>query len=56
MSDDLAFTPALELAERIRNKEVSSLELVDLYLERIERIDPELNAYVTVDEIGRAHV
>lgn len=52
MSDDLAFTPALELAERIRNKEVSSLELVDLYLERIERIDPELNAYVTVDADG----
>lgn len=52
MSDDLAFTPALELAERLRNKDVSSLELVDLYLDRIERIDPELNSYVTVDADG----
>ncbi|MDE3023952.1 MAG: amidase [Acidobacteriota bacterium] len=52
MSDDLAFTPALELAELIRNRDVSSLELVDLYLDRIERIDPGLNAYVTVDPDG----
>jgi amidase len=49
MSDDVAFTPALELAERLRARDVSSVELVELYLERIQRIDPELNAYVTVD-------
>jgi amidase len=49
---DLAFAPALELAERIRTREVSSVELVELYLERIERIDPVLNAYVTVDADG----
>jgi amidase len=49
MSDDVAFTPALELAEHLRAREVSSVELVELYLERIQRIDPELNAYVTVD-------
>lgn len=52
MSDDLAFTPALELAERIRGRELSSVELVELFLERIERIDPQLNAYVTVDAEG----
>lgn len=52
MTDELAFTPALELAERVRTRDVSSAELVDLYLERIERIDPELNAYVTVDADG----
>jgi amidase len=33
-------------------REVSSAELVDLYLERIERFDPELNSYVTVDADG----
>jgi len=49
---DLAFAPALELAERIRAREVSSVELVELYLERIDRIDPVLNAYVTVDADG----
>jgi amidase len=46
---ELAFATALELAAAIRAREVSPLELVDLYLERIERIDPQLNAYVTVD-------
>jgi len=49
---ELAFAPALELAERIRTREVSPLELVELYLDRIERLDPELNAYVTVDAEG----
>jgi amidase len=52
VSDELAFAPALELAERIRARELSSAELVDLYLDRIARIDPELNAYVTVDADG----
>jgi Asp-tRNA(Asn)/Glu-tRNA(Gln) amidotransferase A subunit family amidase len=52
VSDDLAFAPALELAARIRAREVSSVELVELFLDRIERIDPELNAYVTVDAEG----
>jgi amidase len=52
VSEDLAFTPALEQAALVRAGEVSPLELVDLYLERIERIDPQLNAYVTVDADG----
>src|SRR5262249_58800681 len=52
VSDDLAFTPALEQAALVRAGELSPLELVDLYLERIERIDPQLNAYVTVDADG----
>ena len=42
-SDDLAFTPALELAARVRARAVSPVELAELYLERIERIDPEPN-------------
>ena len=45
---DLAFATATEQAELVRRGEVSPVELVELYLERIERIDPELNAYVTV--------
>ena len=52
MSDELAFAGVLDLAARIRAREVSPLELVDLYLERIERLDPQLNAYVTVDADG----
>jgi amidase len=37
---DLAFAPALEQAQLIRRREVSPLELVELYLERIQRLDP----------------
>ncbi len=44
----LAFQPALEQARLVREGEVSSAELVRLYLDRIEQLDPELNAYVTV--------
>ena len=45
---DLAFTPALEQARLIRNREVSPLELVQLYLERIGRLDGQLGSYFTV--------
>lgn len=45
---DLAFTPALEQARLIRTKEVSPLELVELYLERIQRLDSHLGSYFTV--------
>jgi amidase len=45
---DLAFAGAARQAEMVRAKEVSPRELVELYLERIERIDPGLNAYRTV--------
>ncbi len=45
---DRAFTPALQLAELIRAREVSPLEIVNLYLERIDRLNPELGSYFTV--------
>jgi amidase len=37
---------ALGLAELIRNREVSSLELVEACIERIERLNPQVNAVV----------
>jgi amidase len=46
--DELAFAGAARQADMIRRGEVSSLELVELYLARIERLDPELNAFRTV--------
>ncbi len=52
MSDDLAFAPALEQAALVRAGDISAIELVELYLERIERLDPQLNSYVTVDADG----
>jgi amidase len=51
---DLAFTSATEQAQLVRAREVSSRELVDLYLARIERIDDELGSYVEV-LADRAH-
>ncbi|GAB1542015.1 amidase [Scytonema sp. NUACC21] len=45
---DLAFTPALEQAQLIRRREVSPLELVQLYLERIQQLNPRLGSYFTV--------
>ena len=45
---DLAFTPAYELRERIANKELSPVELTELYLRRIEAMNPTLNAFLTV--------
>ena len=45
---DLAFTPALEQARLVRHREVSPVELVELYLERIQRLNPQLGSYFTV--------
>lgn len=50
---ELAFLPATEQARLVRAGDISSVELVQLYLERIERLDPGhletgLNAFVTV--------
>jgi amidase len=39
------FTPAVELAAAVRRKEVSPVELVDLYLDRMDRLDGRLNAF-----------
>ena len=45
---DLCFTPAIELAEMIRRKEVSPVEVTEAVLARIERLNPTLNAFCTV--------
>src|ERR687897_2429925 len=45
---ELAFLPATEQARLVRERQGSPREVVELYLERIGRLDPELGAYVTV--------
>lgn len=40
------FAPAVELAAALRRGEFSSVELTRAYLERIEELNPKLNAYV----------
>jgi amidase len=47
---DLAYAGIAKQAELIAAGEVSSRELVDLYLERIKRLDPKLNAFRVVFE------
>ena len=44
----LAFTPAWKQRDMIRAREVSPVELVELYLRRIDSLNPQLNAYLTV--------
>ena len=46
---DIAFRPAGELIAAIRNREVSSRELLDHLLERVERLNPRINAVITLD-------
>ena len=45
---EYAFMDATELADAIRTKRVSPVEAVDAYLSRIEALDPQLNAFLTV--------
>jgi amidase len=46
---DLALRSATELAAMLRRGDVSSRELLDHYLARVERLNPGLNAVVTLD-------
>lgn len=49
MADEsLARLTVRELAEKIRKKEVSPLEATEAVLARIERLNPEINAFTTV--------
>ena len=38
-----------ELAQALATKQISSVELSTLFLDRIERLNPDINAFVTVD-------
>ncbi|MGQ9460192.1 MAG: amidase [Candidatus Bathyarchaeaceae archaeon] len=48
MDEELCYMPALEMAEAIRRQEISCVKVVDTILERIEKINPKINAYCTV--------
>ncbi|MGO9166797.1 MAG: amidase [Candidatus Sulfotelmatobacter sp.] len=47
--NDLTFLSALSMAEQIRKKTISPVELVDAHLAQIEKLNPTLNAFVEVD-------
>lgn len=48
MNDDIAFSGATAQAEMVRGGQISPTELVRLYLDRIERIDRQLNSFRVV--------
>jgi amidase len=46
------FRSAKELAADIRKKKIGCLELLDLYLQRVEKHNPEINAIIAMDVEG----
>ena len=50
MSTELIYSDATKLAELIRTREVSPVEVMKAHLDRIEAVNPRMNAIVTVAE------
>ncbi len=49
MTIDVALQTATELAQRLRRRELSAVELLQHHLKRVERLNPALNAVVVLD-------
>ena len=49
---DLTVSSLVELAALVRARKISPVELVEAHLVRIERLNPKLNAFITVDSEG----
>ncbi len=45
---ELCFLEARDLARRMRDKEVSCVEVMEAHLEQIDRVNPRVNAIVTL--------
>ena len=50
MDSELCFAPATDLRTKLDNKEISIVELTQLFIDRIQRLNPKLNAYLTICE------
>jgi aspartyl-tRNA(Asn)/glutamyl-tRNA(Gln) amidotransferase subunit A len=48
LGEDILYAPVSELGKRIRAKEISPVELTESYLDRSERLNRQLNSYVTI--------
>ena len=46
LADELAYMTAVDMAGRIRRRELSPVEIVDAVIERIEERNPSINAFV----------
>src|SRR6266851_4393758 len=51
-TSELTFLSASQMAEQIRNKQISPVELVEALLARIEHLNPKINAFVQIDSEG----
>lgn len=47
--DDIVYSSLIAMAEGVRARKLSPVELVDAHLSRIHELNPKLNAFVTVD-------
>ena len=45
--DDICYMPAWQMAEKIKSQEFSSIEITEVFIERIKKINPIINAYCT---------
>src|ERR1700729_304287 len=45
---DICFLPATEITDLIRHKKLSARETLDAHLKQIERVNPKVNAIVTL--------
>lgn len=48
MNEEICFSSATELVDKLQTGELSPVTVIDAYLDRIEANNPEINAYVTV--------
>ncbi len=48
--EELAFWPVVHLSRLIKSRKVSSVELTEMYLDRLKRYDPQLQCVVTLTE------
>ena len=49
---ELHFATAIELAAKIKAREISAAELLDHFLRRVEKYNPQLNAIIWMDADG----
>jgi Asp-tRNA(Asn)/Glu-tRNA(Gln) amidotransferase A subunit family amidase len=54
--DDLTFLSAASMAQQVREKKISPVELVQAHLQKIASFNPRLNAFVQVDSEGALRV
>jgi amidase len=50
LREDIVFLTATELAQKIRARQLTSVEVVDAFLSQIYQYNPQLNAIVTVND------